>query len=62
MTKNLVEDSIKIIYDVKIFVLNKFEISGMWDVEIMILQFLQKKNKLILIIYNYLVMIMKNYH
>ncbi len=28
MTKNLVEDIIKITYDVKIFVLNKVEISG----------------------------------
>ncbi len=30
MTKNLVEDSIKITYDVKLFALNQIEISGIW--------------------------------
>ncbi len=29
-TKNLVEDNIKIIYDVKLFILNQIEISGIW--------------------------------
>ncbi|WFG95467.1 hypothetical protein M0C40_05050 [Spiroplasma citri] len=30
MTKNLVVDTIKITYDVKIFALNQVEISGIW--------------------------------
>ncbi|WP_338991131.1 hypothetical protein [Spiroplasma endosymbiont of Seladonia tumulorum] len=30
MTKNLVENSIKITYDVKLFILNQIEISGIW--------------------------------
>ncbi|MBW3059264.1 hypothetical protein D6D54_00955 [Spiroplasma poulsonii] len=30
MTKNLVEDSIKITYDVKLFALNEIKISGIW--------------------------------
>ncbi|WP_419334470.1 hypothetical protein [Spiroplasma endosymbiont of Sarcophaga variegata] len=33
MTKNLVEDSIKITYDVKLFALNQIEISGIWGYE-----------------------------
>ncbi|WP_338963900.1 MULTISPECIES: hypothetical protein [unclassified Spiroplasma] len=30
MTKNLVGDSIKITYDVKLFALNEIKISGIW--------------------------------
>ncbi|UZQ31040.1 MAG: hypothetical protein OHM56_05995 [Spiroplasma phoeniceum] len=49
MTKNLVEDSIKITYDVKIFALNKIEISGIWgygNYDIII--FIEKPNEKII--------------
>ncbi|UZQ30477.1 MAG: hypothetical protein OHM56_02805 [Spiroplasma phoeniceum] len=49
MTKNLVEDNIKITYDEKLFILNQIEISGIWgygnyDINI----FIEKPNEKII--------------
>ncbi len=49
ITKDLIEDNIKITYEVKLFSLNKFEISGIWgcdnyDVTI----FIEKSNEKII--------------
>ncbi len=64
MTKNLVEDRIKITFQKheKLFNFNKIEISGIWGYVTYDITIFTEKNKLILIIYSYLIKIMENYH
>ncbi|MBW3059610.1 MAG: hypothetical protein CXB60_11425 [Spiroplasma poulsonii] len=55
MTKNLVEDSIKITYDVKLFALNEIKISGIWGYGNYDITIFTEKEQIILINYNYLI-------